>query len=374
MANKRDFYEVLGISKNATSEEIKKAYRQKVKLYHPDLNKSPDAEAKFKEVQEAYEILSDPQKKEVYDQYGHDAFTNNQGGMGGFAGGFDKDIFSSIFESFFGGNPFGGNSEYYEQGPIRGRSLKAEITIDFMEAVFGCEKEIKIKKLSTCSSCNGSGAESASDVVSCSECHGSGYVRRAAQTLFGQTMVESACPNCHGRGKIIKNKCKNCAGEGRIKDTTLLKFKVPAGVDDGQTITLRGKGEAGVDGGQNGDLFIKVNVREHEIFERQGLDIYLLLPVTISDLALGIKREIPTIHGNVILTIPQGSQTGAKFRLPGKGVEFSQTHQKGDMYVIVKVITPEKPSREEKELYQKLSQIESKNSYVFTAIDKYLKK
>lgn len=372
MAAKRDFYEILGISKNATPEEIKRAYRAKAKQYHPDVSKEKDAEARFKEVQEAYEILSDPQKKELYDQYGHDAFTNQSGGPG--FGGFDKDIFSQIFESVFGGGFSSGfGSDFYEQGPKKGRSLRAEVTIDFTEAIFGCEKEIKIKVLSQCKKCNGTGADDPHDLEVCSECRGSGRVRKTANTLFGRSIVETVCSKCRGRGKTVKTRCTNCRGEGRTEEQQVIKFRIPQGIDDGQMLTLRGKGEAGLDGGINGDLYIKVNVREHEIYERDELDIYLILPCTFSELALGIKREIPTLYGKVLLSIPAGTQTGSKFKLPGKGVKFSQTNRQGDMFVIVKAITPLKPSKEERELYQKLKDKEVKKEAVFTLFDKYLK-
>ena len=367
---KRDYYEVLGVSKTATDDEIKKAYRTLAKKYHPDVCKEPGAEEKFKEVQEAYDVLSDPQKREQYNQFGHEG--PNMGGFGQGFGGFSSQGFGGfedIFSSFFGG----GSSRQTRNGPIRGKNLKTVINLTFEEAAFGVEKELNITKYDTCKDCSGTGAMSKNDISVCQTCHGTGRTYVEQNTLFGRVRTETTCPNCNGTGKTIKNKCTTCKGEGRIKQTSKLKVKIPSGVEDGQTLTVSGKGEAGYNGGLPGDLYIQVNVRNHEIFERDGLDLYMEMPITFSQAALGATIEIPTLTTTGNLKIPAGTQTGTKFKVTGRGITNGRTGQTGHLYVIVKIITPTKLTAEQKNLFDKLSKTNEKNESFFDKIKKFFK-
>ena len=369
---KRDYYEVLGVSKNASDDEIKKAYRSLAKKYHPDVCKEPDAEEKFKEVQEAYDVLSDPQKREQYNQFGHDGPNMGSGfdqGFSGFGGSGGFGGFEDIFSSFFGG----GSSRQTKNGPIRGRNLKVSINLSFEEAAFGVEKEISITKYDTCKDCSGTGAMSKNDINVCSSCHGTGRAYVEQNTIFGRVRTETTCPNCNGSGKTIKNKCTTCKGEGRIKQTSKLKIKIPSGVEDGQTLTVSGKGEAGYNGGLPGDLYIQVNVRNHEIFERDGLDLYMEMPITFSQAALGATIEIPTLTTTGNLKVPAGTQTGTKFKVTGRGITNGRTGQTGHLYVIVKIITPTKLTLEQKNLFEKLSKTNEKNESFFDKIKKFFK-
>ena len=361
---KRDYYEVLGVAKDANEDEIKKAYRKLAKQYHPDVNKEPDADEKFKEVQEAYENLSDPQKREQYNQFGHDGPNTNGFGGFDFGGGFGG--FEDIFTSIFGG----GRGESRSK-TTKGRSLKTSVTLSFEEAVFGVEKEITVTKNDTCNDCSGTGAQSKSDVEACSHCHGRGKVYTEQNSIFGRVRTENTCPVCHGEGKIIKNKCNTCKGEGRIRNTSKIKFRIPSGVEDGQTVTLAGKGEGGVNGGLPGDLYITVNITPHEYFVRDHLDIYLEMPVTFSQVALGASIEIPTITGKSILKVPSGTQTGTKFKLSGRGITNGRTGSTGHQYVVVNVITPEKLTNEQKDLFSKLSKTNEESSSIFKKIKKF---
>jgi len=366
---KRDYYEVLGVPRNASEDEIKKAYRSLAKKYHPDVSTEENAAEKFKEVQEAYEVLSDPAKRQQYDQFGHDGpqmggFDFNFGGFGGF-GGFE-DILSQMF---------GGRSQTSENArrPTRGRDLRTSLTISFEEAAFGTEKEITISKYETCSHCNGLGAESRNDITVCSRCHGSGRVIVEQASILGRIRTESTCPTCGGSGEIIKNKCSVCGGEGRVKRSSKIKVRIPSGIEDGQGLKLPGYGEAGRKGGMNGDLYINVSVRPHEIFVREGLDVYMEMPITFSQAALGATIVVPTLTGNVNLKIPSGTQTGTKFKLNGKGIRNSRTLETGDQYVIVNIVTPTKLSSEQKELFKKLSQTNEMSESVFSKIKKFFK-
>ena len=347
---KRDYYDVLGVSKTANDDEIKKAYRGLAKKYHPDVCKEPDAEAKFKEVQEAYEVLSDSTKRQQYDQFGHEGPMGGAGGFDGFnfGGGFGG--FEDIFSSFFGG----GSRRKSSTGATRGRNIKTTITLTFEEAAFGCEKEITLSKLETCKDCSGTGAMSGKDIETCSRCHGRGRVVVEQNSIFGRVQTETTCPNCGGKGKTIKNKCTTCHGEGRIKVTSKLKVKIPSGVDDEQTLTVSGKGEAGTNGGMNGDLYIEINVKEHDFFERDGVHLYIEMPITFSQAALGAQIEIPTLDGKALLKVPSGTQTGTKFKLTGRGIKNARTGEVGNLYVIAKIITPTKLSQEQKDLFNKL--------------------
>lgn len=367
---KRDYYEVLGVPRTASEEEIKKAYRSLAKKYHPDVSTEENAAEKFKEIQEAYEVLSDPAKREQYNQFGHegpqmggfDGF--NFGGFGGFGG------FEDILSQMFGGRTrTSGNA----RRPTRGSDLRTSLTISFEEAAFGTEKEITISKYETCSHCNGLGAESKNDISVCSRCHGSGRVIVEQASIFGRIQTETACPTCGGSGEIIKNKCGVCGGEGRIKKQSKIKVRIPSGIEDGQGLKLSGYGEAGRKGGMNGDLYINVNVRPHEIFERDGLDVYMEMPITFSQAALGGEIIVPTLSGNVSLKIPGGTQTGTKFKLTGKGIHNSRTLETGHQFVIVKIVTPTKLSAEQKDLFKKLSKTDEMSESVFSKIKKFFK-
>jgi len=358
---KRDYYEVLGLSKGASDDEIKRSYRKLAKTYHPDVNKEKDAEEKFKEINEAYEVLSDPQKKATYDQFGHAGLEN--GGMGGF-GGFDGfsggfgDL-GDIFESFMGGGfsnfGFGGSSRSSRQtGPIKGENRYMQMSIEFLEAVKGIKKTININVDKKCESCDGSGAKSSSDIETCSNCHGSGKVLRQTRTAFGVMQTQGVCPECNGTGKKIKNKCSKCGGDGYINKKESVDVTIPAGINSGQQVRIQGYGERGMNGGPNGDLYIEVIVKDHKFFEREGNDIYIEVPISAVDATLGTKIDVPTCNGDVTLSIPAGSQPGQKLRIKGYGVKSLRSNMVGDQYVILKVEIPTKLSKEEKDLYTKL--------------------
>lgn len=364
---KRDYYEVLGIGKGATDDEIKKAYRSLAKKYHPDVSTEENAAEKFKEVQEAYDVLSDAQKRSQYDQFGHEG-PNMGSGFGGFdfGGGFGG--FEDIFSSFFGGGRRSNST-----GNTRGRDLRTNITLTFEEAAFGVEKDINLSKYETCNTCNGLGAESKNDVEVCSRCRGRGRVVVEQNTILGRVQTETTCPTCGGKGKTIKKKCPSCNGEGRVKKTSKVTIRIPAGIEDGQGLKLSGRGEAGINGGVAGDLYVNVTVKPHEIFERDGLDVYMEMPITFSQAALGASIEVPTLTGNVVLKVPAGTQTGKKFRLTGKGILNSRTNSHGDQYVVVKVVTPTKLSKEQTELFEKLSKTNEKSGSFFDKVKKFFK-
>ena len=363
---KRDYYEVLGIAKGASDDEIKKAYRKMAKKYHPDVNKEPDAEEKFKEVNEAYEVLSDTQKKAMYDQYGHAGVDGQTGGFGGFGGGFDSSSFGGfedIFGSFFGGG-FGGQQRRANNGPRKGNDRFMQMRIDFMDAIFGKTETVTIDVDEQCSHCHGSGAKSASDVETCPTCGGRGRVVTQQRTPFGMMQSEAVCPNCGGTGKHIKVKCPNCNGKGYEHKRVKLDIKIPAGINSGQQVRVPGKGEPGVNGGPNGDLYIEILVNRHKNFVRDGNDIRISIPISCVDAALGCEVEVPTVHGDVSLKIPSGTQHGTQMRLKGKGVASMRGGQ-GDQYVEIRIEVPTKLSREEKDLYEKLKKAESKGGSVF---------
>ncbi|MBS4209059.1 molecular chaperone DnaJ [Bacillus sp. FJAT-50079] len=343
--SKRDYYEVLGIEKNASQDEIRKAYRRLSKKYHPDLNKEADAEDKFKEVTEAYEVLSDEQKRAQYDQFGH-AGPQGFGGGGGFGGsdfgGFGG--FEDIFSTFFGG---GGRRD--PNAPRQGSDLQYTMTITFEEAAFGKETIIEIPREETCSTCHGNGAKPGTKPETCSHCHGSGEVSVEQNTPFGRMVNRRACQHCQGTGKFIKEKCHTCGGDGRVQKRKKLNVKIPKGVDDGQQMRMSGQGEAGINGGPPGDLYVVFHVKPHEYFERDGDDIYFEMPITFVQAALGDEIEVPTLHGNVKLKVPAGTQTGTRFRLRGKGVHNVRGHGIGDQHVLVKIITPTKLTEQQKE-------------------------
>ena len=353
MANqKRDYYEVLGVAKGASDDELKKAYRKLAKQYHPDLNPGDKAaETKFKEVNEAYEVLSDKDKRARYDQFGHagvDPNFNPGGGFGGFGGDFGDIDLGDIFGSFFGGG-FGGGRQQTRNGPRKGESLRAHLTISFEEAAFGCEKEITLTRSETCEDCHGSGCAAGTTAEVCSQCHGTGQVRvqRGAGGMFFTSTV--ACDKCRGTGKIIHQPCKTCRGEGSIRRQKRITVKIPAGIDDGQAVSLRGQGGAGANGGPAGDLIVSVTVRPHEKFRRDGTTVLLEQPISFLQAALGAELTIDTIDGPVKYTLPEGTQTGTTFRLRGKGIPDLSGRGRGDQFVTVKVQVPTRLNADQKE-------------------------
>ena len=343
MADKRDYYEVLGLGKDASSDDVKKAYRKLARQYHPDVNKEANAEDKFKEVKEAYDVLSDEGKRSTYDRYGH--IDPNQG-MGG-AGGADFGGFGDIFDMFFGG---GGGRQRDPNAPQRGNDLQYTMNIEFKEAVFGKETEITIPRTESCDTCHGSGAKPGTQPKTCSTCHGSGQQEVVQNTPFGRIANRRVCSTCRGSGKIIVEKCNTCYGEGRVKKQRRIKVNIPAGVDDGAQIRISGEGEGGVRGGPAGDLYIVLRVKTHEFFDREGDDIYCEVPLTFVQAALGDEVEIPTLNEKVKLKIPAGTQTGTYFRLKGKGVPKLRGIGTGDQHVKVTIVTPTKLSDEQKDL------------------------
>ena len=364
---KRDYYEVLGVSKDASEAEIKSAFRKLAKKYHPDVSKEPDAAEKFKEAQEAYAVLSDESKRRQYDQYGHAAFDQMNGGAGFDFSGFDfSDIFGDLFGE--GGFNFGFGGRSRSNRATKGRDRLVRVDLDFEEAVFGCKKTVNLDVNENCSECDGKGGHGE---TTCSRCHGSGTITTEQRTMFGTFMSRATCPDCNGLGKTYKDKCSKCRGTGKVKVNKDLEVKIPAGVDTGNQLRMSGKGEAGTNGGPNGDIYLEFNVRKHEIFERDGNDIYLELPITITDAVLGCKRDVPTISGSVRLTIKEGAETGDKYRLKGKGIEDVHSYRKGDMYVIIKVVTPKKLSRDQKKLFESLAKTELEDDS-FNKVKKYV--
>ncbi len=363
--NKRYYYEVLGVDKNASEDEIKSAFRKLAKKYHPDVCKEPDAADKFKEAQEAYAVLSDKDKRARYDQYGHQAFDSN-GGAGYDFSGFDfSDIMSDLFGGGFSSSFFGGRNRQ-----TRGSDTLKKVNLTFNEAVFGCNKSFNIDVMDNCSACDGKGGHGE---TTCSKCHGTGTINAEQRTLFGTFLTKTTCDLCGGKGKTYKETCQECRGKGRVKKNKTIEVKIPAGVDTGNQLRVAGMGESGLNGGSNGDLYLEFYVEEHEIFKRDEFDIILELPLTITEAILGCKKDVPTINGTVKLTIPSGTQNGDKFRLKGKGIENLHSYKTGDMYVITKVIVPEKLSRDQKKLIEELDKTELNNNSEFKKIDKYIK-
>ena len=370
--NKRDYYEVLGVSKTATDAEIKSAFRKLAKKYHPDVSKEENAAEKFKEVQEAYAVLSDPEKRKKYDQFGHSAFQNNGGGAGGFQGfdGFDFGDMGDIFDDILGGFGFSSNSRRSANGPRKGNDVLYRMTISFDEAVHGCEKDIDLDTVDNCPNCHGEGGFNSK---TCPECRGSGTITSEQRTMFGSFLTKTTCPECHGTGNIFEKKCPDCNGKGKIRKNKTITVTVPAGIDNGNRLRLTGKGEAGENGGRNGDLYLEFTVKDHDFYKRNEDDIYIDLPLTITEAVLGCTKEVPTIYGNVELTIPSGTQSLDKLRLRGKGIENVNTKRKGDMYAVVKVIMPEKLTKEQKSLFESLANTELDNSTVIKKYKKFLK-
>ncbi len=358
MAEKRDYYEVLGIDKGADDAAIKKAYRAMAKKYHPDLNPGDkNAEEKFKEVNEAYEVLSDPQKKAAYDRYGHAAFDQTAGGgaggFGGFGGFGDFGDIGDIFSSFFGG---GGGSSSRRNGPVRGSDIRVRLNITFEEAAKGTKKTVTYPRVEECPKCSATGAKKGTSPETCRKCNGTGTIRVQQRTMLGMMQTTSPCPDCGGKGKIIKEPCDNCKGKGYIRINKTIDVTVPAGINDEQTLSVRSQGDAGRNGGGYGDLLVFVNVRPHPVFERNGYDLYCEIPVSFSEAALGAEVSVPTLDGNETYNIPEGTQTGTTFTLKGKGVQKLNSKNRGDLHFTVRVETPRGLNSEQKELLRKLGE------------------
>ena len=358
---KRDYYEVLGVSKDADEAAIKKAYRALAKKYHPDMNPGDkEAEKKFKEASEAYAVLSDAEKRRQYDQFGHAAFEGGAGGAGGF-GGFDfsgadfSDIFGDIFGDLFGGSRRGGRGG---NGPMKGASIRKSIRIIFEEAVFGCEKELDLILKDPCEDCNGTGAKPGTSPETCPKCGGRGQVVYTSQSFFGTVQNVQTCPTCGGSGKVIKEKCSKCAGTGYTSSRKKIKVSIPAGIDNGQSVRIRDKGEPGVNGGPRGDLLVEVNVSHHPVFQRQDVHIFSTVPISFAVAALGGDIRIKTVDGDVIYTVRPGTKTDTKVRLKGKGVPSLRNPQvRGDHYVTLVIQTPERLSAEAKEVLRKFDEL-----------------
>lgn len=362
MPDKRDYYEVLGVKKGATEDEIKKAYRKVAKKYHPDLNPDDkEAEAKFKEAGEAYEVLSDSQKRQRYDQFGHAGVdpSYGAGGYGAGGAGFGFDDIGDIFESFFGGgfSGFGGGRARNPNAPIKGNDVGISMPLSFMEAVAGCQKTITIQRLETCADCAGSGAASGSSVETCPECGGSGQVNVQQRTPFGVVQSSRTCTRCAGKGKVIKTPCSACAGKGRVRVTKKLEVTVPAGIDNGQTFLIRGQGDYGVNGGPAGDIAVTVSVRPDPLFERDGFNIWCEIPITFTQAVLGDEITVPTIDGKVKYDVPDGTQSGTVFRLRNKGVNYLNGKGRGDQYVKVVIEVPKNLSARQKELLREFDEL-----------------
>ena len=357
MAAKRDYYELLGVSKNASEDEIKKAFRGLARKYHPDVNKEKGAEERFKEINEAYEVLGDAQKRQAYDRFGHAGVSGAGAGAGaggnpfeGFGFGSFNDLFEQLFANASAGTRRG--------APQRGADLKYELTISFDDAVHGCQKEIDIPRWETCSNCRGNGAQPGTNTTRCPNCQGTGEIRRVQQSIFGQFVNVMVCDRCRGEGRIITTPCERCHGQGRVRNVRRVPVNIPAGVDDGITVRVTGEGEAPARGGTPGNLLITLNVKPHEFFKRQASDILFELPVSFADAAMGAEVEAPTLDGKETLKIPAGTQSGRTFRLKGKGVPLVHSNSRGDELVTVKVVIPQNLTSRQKELLKEFAEIE----------------
>lgn len=370
--NKRDYYEVLGVQKSADANEIKRAYRKLAKKYHPDMNKAADAEDKFKEVQEAYEVLSDNEKRSTYDQYGHAGMNGQQFSSADFGG------FEDIFGSFFGGGGFGGGFGGFNQGrpqtgPMRGQDRFMRMQVEFTDAIFGKTESINLTVEEQCDKCHGSGANSPKDIKTCHTCHGRGSVITEQNTPFGIIQNQTICPTCHGTGEEITVKCTKCHGEGYETKRVKVDVKIPAGINTGQQLRVEGKGERGQRGGPNGDLYLEILVKNHKYFVREGKNILLDIPLSAVDATLGTTIDVPTVHGDVALKIPAGTQNDARLRLKGKGVKDLRSTNYGDQIVTVKVKVDKKLSDKERKLYEQLRDLEqSEKKSVFERFRKSL--
>lgn len=368
MADKRDYYEVLGIGKNASDAEIKNAYRKLAKKYHPDLNPGDkQAEEKFKEVNEANDILSDADKRKRYDQFGFAGVdpnyaAENGGGFGGFGGGVDLgDLFGDLFGGFGGFG--GGGSRANPNAPRKGHDIQSSVILTFEEAAHGCTKKVSINRQETCPDCNGSGAEKGTSPETCPQCNGRGYVMTQQRTPFGVMQSQQPCNHCGGRGKIIKNPCKTCRGTGKTGNRKTLEVNIPAGIDDDQNIALRGQGDAGSNGGPAGDVIVHITVKADNVFERDGYDVWVRVPITYSQAVLGAEITVPTVDGKVMQKIPEGTQSGTKFRLRGQGIQYLNGRGRGDQYVIVDVEIPKKLNRTQRDALKKFEDSLKEENY-----------
>ncbi len=372
---KRDYYDVLGVDKSASEADIKSAFRKLAKKYHPDLNKEPDAAEKFKEVQEAYDVLSDEQKRKTYDQFGSAAFDNNAGGnpYGNYGGfntsgfGFDDininldDILSNMFGGGFG-------SSRKKNRPIKGEDVLYRMNIDFRDAVFGSKKDITLDLTEKCDECDGKGGF---NPKRCSTCSGTGKVRRSQASLFGSFITESTCPDCNGSGETFERRCSDCKGKGYVVRRKNITITIPEGVDTGSQIRIKGKGQVGINGGENGDIYVEFKVEDDPIFKREGYDIYMTLPINVTEAILGGEKEVPTLDGNIILTIPSCSQTNDKLRIRNKGVPYGS--KRGDLYIVLDVVMPSKIDRNQRRLFEELSNTNLETSDKFKRFNKYFK-
>ena len=375
---KRDYYEVLGVSKDASDAEIKSAFRKKAKEFHPDLNKSPDAAEKFKEAQEAYACLSDKDNRAKYDKYGHAAFDNSyagNGGASGFGGSpFGDFDFGDIFDDLFGGG-FGSFSSFTGRGQGRSNSSRARkgadtlygMKIDFMEAVHGCKKDIDLEYYEVCDDCDGKGGHGE---VTCPDCDGHGVVIKQTNTILGTIQTRTTCTTCNGKGKTYKSRCNTCKGTGKVRVSKTITIDIPAGIDEGEQLRVSGKGEAGVNGGANGDLYIEIHISKHDLYRREGNDIYMDLPVSITDLCLGCKKTIKTVDGNVEIKIKEGSQPGELLRIKGKGINNPDSWKKGDFYINLNLVIPRSLNRKQKSLLEDLSETDLEDEIEFTKFNK----
>ena len=369
--NKKDYYEVLGVSKSATDAEIKSAFRRLAKQYHPDINKEAGAEEKFKEIQEAYAVLSDSNKRKQYDQFGHAAFDQTSGG--GFSGfdfsGFDVDL-DDILGSMFGGGFGFSSNRRGRSNKTRGDDVLYHMDLSFEEAVFGCEKEIKIDTSVECEDCNGLGGY---DESTCDVCHGSGTITSEQRTILGSFVSKTTCNKCQGTGKTFKKRCTKCSGRGTVRKNRSIVVKIPSGIDTGNRLRVSGRGEAGSNGGPAGDLYLEFRVKEHDYFRRDGDDIYLTVPITITDAVLGCKKDIKTLDSIVTLNVKAGTNTNDKQRIKGRGIKNASTNHTGDMYLEFLVVLPDKLSREQKNLFESLSKTNLENS-TYTKFTKFVNK
>ncbi len=370
--NNKDYYETLGVSKDASQDEIKSAFRKLAKQYHPDINKEPGAAEKFKEIGEAYSVLSDENKRKQYDQFGSAAFdgAGGFGDAGGF-GGFDASSFDfgDIFDNIFG-NGFGfGSSGSSRTRASRGDDRLMRIRLSFEEAAYGTEKDIKVDVVEECDNCNGKGGFGEK---TCPDCHGSGTVTKQTRSILGAFVSKTTCESCNGKGKVYDKTCTSCHGNGRVNKSKTLTVNIPRGVDTGNRLRLSGKGDAGSNGGPNGDLYLEFVVDDHDFYTRDGDDIYLRVPITITEAILGCKKEIPTLSGNVTLTIPAGTNSGDKQRLKGKGIDNESSRSKGDMYIIMDIRMPKKISRDQKKYFEELSKTDLSDSKI-NSFDRFVK-
>jgi molecular chaperone DnaJ len=376
MATKRDLYEVLGISKTASKDEIKAAYRKLAKQYHPDLNKAPDAEKKFKEVQEAYDILYDDQKRTTYDQFGHAAFDQQAGGnpfqgggFGGFSGFQDVDL-GDIFGSFFGG---GQRRSRQPSGPQRGADTQMRLRVDFMDAINGKKFSIPVQYDESCLTCAGTGARSSADIETCRQCGGSGRQRVRQRTILGMMETETICDNCQGRGKKIKTPCSTCQGKGFNRVKTDIEVNIPAGINTGQQIRISGKGERGELGGPNGDLYLEISINKHPHFTREGNDIHLEIPLSFVDATLGVTIDIPTVYGDVSMVIPAGTQPDRVLKIKGKGVKDLRNQTPGDQYIHLKIETPTNLTKKQRELLESFRAEDHHSDSIYKKFKKFFK-